>query len=70
MEKDNQFQRPQGDTNAAERSMKDRGTTTGVTDTYGADISGGATNKIGGQPSGDFMTPSGTGGGCNDGGAC
>ena len=32
-------------------SMPDRGTSTGATDTYGADISGDATNSMGGMGS-------------------
>jgi len=47
--------------------LPDKGTGTGVNDNYGADLSGGATNKINGQPKGDFMMPCEPGGGCNDG---
>jgi len=65
---DNQFQRPKSGGNAAERTMKDRGTAVGVTDSYGSDLSGSATNKINGNPTGDFIVPSMPGGGRNDGG--
>jgi hypothetical protein len=64
---DNQFQRPQGVSNQPQ-NMPDKGTRTGVTDTYGADISGSATNTISGGGSGNFVIPSYPGGGCNDGG--
>ena len=61
-----QFKRPQTD-NSTGASMPDKGTKTGVTDTYGANISGSATNGMSGGASGDFMMPIKPGGGCNDG---
>jgi hypothetical protein len=61
-----QFIRPQGESNT-DQSKPDRGTRVGVTDTYGADISGSATNTISGNPSGNFVKNSHVGGGCNDG---
>jgi hypothetical protein len=40
---------PTGDLQGDSRGMKDCGTGVGVSDTYGADISGGATNRQGGM---------------------
>lgn len=48
---------PSGEEQTACRPMKDCGTKTGVTSDYGADISGGATNKNSGQASGDIVMP-------------
>lgn len=39
--------RPNGEVQGDDTTMRDAGHKTGVTDTYGADISSGATNKIG-----------------------
>lgn len=48
---------PGGETQRACRPMKDCGTKTGVTDTYGADISGGATNSGAGSTGGEMVIP-------------
>lgn len=48
--------KPTGSDQPAERPMKDRGTGAGVTETYGADVSQGATNK-GGMSSGSVVVP-------------
>lgn len=42
-----QFYRPNGDLQGDTKSMPDRGTGSGVSDTYGADVSQGATNREG-----------------------
>jgi hypothetical protein len=39
--------KPNGELQGDTKPMPDRGTTTGVTDTYGADVSQDATNRIG-----------------------
>lgn len=41
------FPRPTGELQGDDRPMRDAGTGTGVTDTYGADIGGTSTNRIG-----------------------
>jgi hypothetical protein len=41
------FPRPTGELMGDDRPMRDVGTGTGVTDTYGADIGGTSTNRIG-----------------------
>lgn len=64
---DNQFQRPQGENVGS--NLPDRGTRVGVTDTYGADLSGSATNKVSGG-GGQFVPMNEVGGGCNDGSGC
>lgn len=47
-------ERPQGENKT---SMPDKGTRTAVTDTYGADISGSATNKESGSTGGNMVSP-------------
>lgn len=42
-----QFYRPSGQLQGDTKEMPDRGVKTGVTDTYGADLSGDATNRMG-----------------------
>ena len=65
---DNQFQKPQGEMAPASKNMKDCGTSTGVTDTYGADLSGSACNKMHNTAGGNFIKMNTPGGGHNDGG--
>lgn len=43
------YPRPNGQLQGDSKSIPDRGTGTGVTDTYGADLSQGATNRSGGM---------------------
>lgn len=45
------YPRPNGQLQGDSKAMPDRGTRTGVTDTYGADVSQSATNKHGGMGS-------------------
>lgn len=45
--KDSGMYRPNGDVQGDSKAMPNRGTSTGVTDTYGADLSQGATNGKG-----------------------
>lgn len=47
MDKKGDFYKPTGDLQGDTKPMPDRGVTTGVTDTYGADLSGDATNRQG-----------------------
>ena len=41
------FPRPTGELQGDDRPMRDAGTGTGVTDTYGADLGGTSSNRIG-----------------------
>lgn len=41
--------KPNGEVQGDSRSIPDRGVSTGVSDTYGADLSGDATNRTGGM---------------------
>lgn len=49
-----------------DRAMPDRGTRTGVTDTYGADLSGGAKNRQGGITGATKSDPVDECAGCNN----
>lgn len=46
--KDQDIYMPNGEVQGDNKAIPDRGTGTGVSDTYGADLTIGATNRIGG----------------------
>lgn len=48
MDKFAQSYKPNGEVQGDTKAMPDRGTSTGASDTYGADISPDATNRMGG----------------------
>lgn len=53
----NDSRMPPGEQQPACRPMKECGTRTAVTDTYGADLSGEATNGMSGMTGGEIVTP-------------